>query len=78
MAVRPTPILKHDEIAAARVGERLGALQFRARRRLEARHSCCSFGGLCGSHHNGGSKEKDEQEKVLVGNSYGPEPSDLE
>jgi hypothetical protein len=66
----------HDEIAAARVGERLGALQFRARRRLEARHSCCSFGGLCGSRHNGRSKKKGEQEKVLAANSYDPELSD--
>jgi hypothetical protein len=49
-AARPTPILRHDEIAAACLGERLGALQFRARRRLEARHSCSSFGG---SRHNG-------------------------
>jgi hypothetical protein len=51
-AIRSTPILKHDEIAAARVGERLGALKCRARRRLEARHSCSSFGSLCGSRHN--------------------------
>ena len=52
-AIRPAAIFRHDEIAAARFGERLGALQFRARRRLEARHSCSSFGGLCGSRHNG-------------------------
>jgi hypothetical protein len=51
-AIRSTPILKHDEIAAARVGERLGALQCRARRRLKPRHSCRSFGGLSGSRHN--------------------------
>src|SRR5262245_60387300 len=33
-AIRSTTIFKHDEIAATRVDERLGTLQFRARRRL--------------------------------------------
>jgi hypothetical protein len=35
--VRAAAILRHDEIATGRVGERFRALQFRARRGLEAR-----------------------------------------
>ena len=52
-AIRSTPVFRHDEIAAARLGERLGARQFRAGRRLKARHSCFVLGSLCGSLHNG-------------------------
>ena len=42
----PAAILRHDEIAAARVGEPFDALQFRARRLLETRHRlrCLSLG----------------------------------
>jgi len=50
---RPVAILWYDEITAARFGQRFGALQFGARRRLEARHSCSTFGGRCDSRHNG-------------------------
>jgi hypothetical protein len=50
---RPAAILRHDEIAAARVGEPFDAFQFRAWRRLVTRHSRSSFGGLCGSRHGG-------------------------
>ena len=66
---RPAAILRHDEIAAARLGEPFDALQFRARRRLEARHRCL---GAC---QGGRDYEKGKQEKVLVGKSYGEEPS---
>lgn len=44
-AVRLLTVLRHDEIEAARLGELVGSRQFRARRRLDARHS--SFGGFC-------------------------------
>jgi len=52
-AARLIAIFRHDEITAARFGQLFGPWQFRARRRLEARHGGSSLGGLCGSRHDG-------------------------
>jgi hypothetical protein len=59
-------IFRYDEVAAARFGQRFGPRQLRARRGLKTRYGCSSCGALCGLRYSGCSKEKGEQEDLLV------------
>ncbi len=65
--VQPVDQLRFSrtKVAAARFGQLFGPRQFRARRRLEARHSCSSLGGLCGSSHSAAVDKARELEWIV-------------